>query len=141
MSERVRESRLLHWNTSTVPRCFPSDQDWREWLAARADARSPCEDCSRAYQRRMLAAGRCERPEALFVDTAEGELGISADDRRYARLLMGLSITGAVRQEAVKPTPRILALIHRARRYAAPDVKRAIVTFVRRARGNHDNAQ
>lgn len=137
----MRESRLLHWNASTVPRCFPSDQDWREWLAARSDARSPCEDCSRAYQRRMMSAGRCERPEALFVDTADGEMGISADDRRYARLLMGLSITGAVHQDEVKPTPRVLALLHGAYPYAAPETKNAIVKFVRRAGRNHDNAQ
>ena len=136
---RARKTSSRTWNVASVPRCFPSEQDWIEWLDARSrsGAHSPCEDCSSAYKRRMLAAGRCERPEAVFVQTEGGEVGISADDPRFARLLMGLKIAGAELLRPLDPTPTFLWLLDRIRRRARPAVRRAIEIYTVRERRRH----
>lgn len=135
----VRAARVSSktWNAGAAPRCFPSQADWVEWLDFRAGAHSPCEDCSSCYQRKMLAAGRCERPEVIFVEGEDGEIGISADDPRYACLLMGLSVTGAKPAAPIVASERFLMLLQRAQRRAIPVVKRAIDVFMRRVRRGH----
>lgn len=134
MSGRPASVSGAAWSASAAPRCFPSERDWIEWMDARSGAHSPCEDCSSAYKRRMLAAGRCERPEAVFVQTEDGEVGISADDPRFARLLMGLKITGADLLRPIDPTPIFLRLLDRIKRRARPAVRRAIEIYTVRER-------
>ena len=139
MSGRTAPVSGAAWSASAVPRCFPSERDWVEWMDARSKsgAHSPCEDCSSAYKRRMLAAGRCERPDAVFVQTEGGEVGISADDPRFARLLMGLKIAGAELLRPLDPTPTFLWLLDRIRRRARPAVRRAIEIYTVRERRRH----
>lgn len=45
-----------------MPRCFASPQQWEAYAALCGPhvARTKCNDCSPAYQRRMALAGRCE---------------------------------------------------------------------------------
>lgn len=136
---RPRAKLLIRpWNLATVPSCFPSEADWIEWSAARSGACSPCEDCASAYKRRMLAAGRCDRPETIFVVDEDGEeIGLSADDPRFARLLMGLSVKGCTLRRPVPTSPAFVRLLERIERRAVAVVRRAIKTFVRRVRRGH----
>lgn len=146
MSGEPRRARVSgqQWNAATVPRCFASESDWLEWISALERAHSPCEDCSSAYKARMLAAGRCERPETVFVDTEEGEVGISADDPRFARLLAGLKITGAELRKPVEATPVFVRILERIVGRTQPGVRRAIGIFLaqhRRASANVGNGE
>lgn len=90
---RIRTS----WTVSVAPKCFPSLEDWREWYAMRGDSGAhPCRDCMPQYRRQMCNALRCERPEVVFVlhqETLEYE-GVTAEDPRYARILMGMAPGG-----------------------------------------------
>ncbi len=50
--------------------CFDNADEWDAWLAYNKLSHSPvtpCHDCTKAYQRAMLAAGRCENPTVIFV--------------------------------------------------------------------------
>jgi hypothetical protein len=60
------------------PACF-EPIEWVQWRTAainpslvRQPPQSPCEDCTPEYQAAMLAAKRCEHPEATFERDAYG---------------------------------------------------------------------
>ena len=60
------------------PACF-EPIEWVQWRNAatcpnlvRQPPQSPCEDCIPEYQAAMLAAKRCEHPEAIFERDAQG---------------------------------------------------------------------
>jgi len=55
-----------------MPACFDSDAAFAQWVAAARDSGHPvrnhCADCTPEYQRRMVAANRCEQPgREVFV--------------------------------------------------------------------------
>ncbi len=49
------------------PSCFDTERQFDEWVAAARDSGhyvpNHCADCTPDYQRRMIAAGRCEHPD------------------------------------------------------------------------------
>ncbi len=56
---------------AAFPLCFADKREWERWrYQARAahyelpGTNAHCEDCTRAYQWRMLLEGRCENPAA-----------------------------------------------------------------------------
>jgi hypothetical protein len=60
------------------PACF-DPVEWVQWRNAatnlsllRQPPQSPCEDCTSEYQAAMLAAKRCEHPEATFERDVQG---------------------------------------------------------------------
>jgi hypothetical protein len=58
------------------PACFDAVQ-WKRWRDAAIDPKLPvprslCEDCTPEYQAAMLAANRCQHPEAIFNRDAHG---------------------------------------------------------------------
>ncbi len=58
------------------PACF-EPIEWAQWREAATSPnlqppQSPCEDCTPEYQAAMLAAKRCEHPEATFERDAQG---------------------------------------------------------------------
>jgi hypothetical protein len=58
------------------PACF-TDIQWREWkvLAAKVDTYPDagfCEDCTAAYQQKMIAEGRCQYPDVQFHPDEDG---------------------------------------------------------------------
>lgn len=126
----------MQWTVDKPPKCFTADE-WREWMQCRADARSPCQDCTPEYRAQMRDALRCERPEVIFVlhpATSETE-GIVADDPRYARLLMGLSISRAVIVgRGIEMTETWASLLCYVRKRAQADTRRAIDVWLKRWR-------
>ena len=130
MTERAR----LHWPADRPPKCF-TPQAWREWLQTREGAHAPCADCTPCHRARMMQAGRCERPEVVFVigrQTREVE-GIVADDPRYARLLMGLALTNAdVIGRQIERTEEWARLLRIIRERAHARTKKAIDIWLRR---------
>ena len=56
----------------SYPACFPSQAQYDHWarLARQSgtDPTWPCIDCTKAFQRRMYQAGRCEHPDAFPGD-------------------------------------------------------------------------
>ena len=130
LTERAR----LHWPADRPPKCF-TPQAWREWLLTREGAHAPCTDCTPCHRRQMLQAGRCERPEVVFVigrQTREVE-GIVADDPRYARLLMGLALTNAdVIGRQIERTEEWERLLRIIRERAHARTKKAIDIWLRR---------
>lgn len=85
----------------------------------------------------MLQAGRCERPEVVFVigrESREVE-GIVADDPRYARLLMGFALTNAdVIGRHIERTEEWERLLRIIRERAHARTKKAIDIWLRKAR-------
>jgi len=83
----------------------------------------------------MLQAGRCERPEVVFVigrQTREVE-GIVADDPRYARLLLGLALTNAdVIGRHIEQTEEWARLLRIMRDRAHATTKRAIDMWLKK---------
>lgn len=59
------------------PACFDSERQWGFWQAANAVTKTPltptthCQDCTVAYQRQMIAEGRCEQPTYSFDQISE----------------------------------------------------------------------
>ena len=54
-------------------RCFPSPAAYLLWRQTATAQVPPCVDCNSDHQARMIAQGRCERPEVVFV-MKKGEL-------------------------------------------------------------------
>lgn len=56
-----------------VPRCFDSPRQYSEWRDAARQCYStlatigPCNDCTPAYQQKMIGQGRCENRHIVFV--------------------------------------------------------------------------
>lgn len=101
----------------------------------RSGACSPCEDCSPAYKAKMLAEGRCDRPETLFfTNSATFEMsGVCADDPGFARVLKGQSLG-----RHIEPVGQVLevnigwaGLLRQIRRRASREVKLAIDIWLR----------
>lgn len=130
MTERAR----INWKGR--PKCFDSDEQWRDWMEVKTGACGPCEDCTPEHRKKMRDLLRCERPEVIFLRDREGEVfGVSADDRRYARLLMGLSVgAGEIVGRSIESTDGWVRLLEHVRKRAQRDVKRAIDVWMRRAR-------
>ena len=75
------------WGYDQRPTCFTNQADWEWWLKYRAGAPSPCTDCSQCHQAKMLAEGRCDRPDAIFT-VEDGELiGVVVESRGYVPAL------------------------------------------------------
>jgi len=59
-----------------VPRCFDSRRAFQLWteasLRSQPDGSSYCTDCMAAYQRRMIAQGRCAYPSTAFCFDSDG---------------------------------------------------------------------
>lgn len=131
----------VQWRIEPPPKCFTTDE-WQEWWAARAGAYSPCQDCTPQYRQQMRDALRCERPEVIFVlHPATGETeGIVAEDPRYARLLMGLSISrAAITGRAIEMTETWAALLRHVQGRAHAETKHAIDVWLKRwKRANGD---
>ena len=53
----------------SYPRCFRSQKAYDAWAyyadRSQVSPNWPCIDCSEAYQARMIAARRCQHPEAI----------------------------------------------------------------------------
>lgn len=49
-----------------TPACFER-RVWEEWRRSLSPVTVPCVDCNEQHQADMLKAGRCERPDAIFV--------------------------------------------------------------------------
>lgn len=85
----------------------------------------------------MLAEGRCERPEVIFVigrESREVE-GIVADDPRYARLLMGMALTGLdVIGRKIEQTEEWARLLRIVRDRAHETTRRAIDMWLRKGK-------
>lgn len=68
-------SKLQDLYSIPQPPCFDSDSDWRAWLAAASQSifnsatatPHPCDDCTAAFQRSMMARGRCAPPRIIRV--------------------------------------------------------------------------
>ena len=127
---------VMTFTAHIKPRCFDTTEDWREWCAFRGRPKSPCVDCTPSYRNKMRDKLRCERPEVIFtVDDETGEFeGISADEAKFARILMGLSL-GSHAQivgRTVEDTPAWEKLLSHIRRRAHKDVRHAIDIWLRR---------
>lgn len=132
---RPRAPKRKHttWTPGRVPPCFASGEQWADWLDARDTAHAPCEDCTPQYKRQMCREARCIRPEAAFFATKEGLVGLAADDPRYARAVMGLTIAGgAPVGPAIERTPAWRKLLKAVARRAHPLARRAIEIWLRR---------
>lgn len=65
----------------------------------RSGVQSPCVDCSRQHQAKMLDQGLCERPDVLFL-TAKGETqGLGNEEYGYVQALRATPYT---RQTAIR---------------------------------------
>ena len=120
------------------PRCWDDAHAWDVWRAESRGTYGPCADCTPGYREAMRAQARCERPEAIFVRTAEGDIaGLVAEDPRYARLLMGLSLGRGtiVLGRAIEPTETWRRLLAFVKRRAHREVARAITIWMRRNKG------
>ena len=53
----------------THPKCFtqPAYADWLEWRLRSKEAVSVCDDCTKEYETRMKADGRCKPAQAKRV--------------------------------------------------------------------------
>ena len=53
----------------SYPRCFNSQKAYDAWVyyadRSQASPNWPCIDCSEVYQQRMVAAKRCQHPDAI----------------------------------------------------------------------------
>jgi len=59
------------------PKCFDSQQQYKEWkfYARRAQGTEwPCNDCLPEFQERMKACGRCENPHVQFQKSHDGAI-------------------------------------------------------------------
>lgn len=116
----------------TYPKCFNSLAEHEAWvaLAWRSGVAPdwPCIDCTRAYQQQMLAAGRCEHPEAIPgkhkpcpVPSADDKPEASSGKPRKRGRKAGAKASGSARSVA-KPcsensvTPRSEDAVGRKRR-------------------------
>lgn len=103
--------------------CFDSYGDWREYevLATQAPGASgakdrerrerpvsPCADCTHEFRSEMAAAGRCIRPETVFImRTSNGDtshVGINADRPRQWQL----AIAGTLGPVLGRPTDAVI---------------------------------
>lgn len=87
---RRRHASLTHRNATTPrPPCFDSEWSWMEYQVMSAECvestakplAKPCADCTPQRRDAMIAAGRCNHPETVFVASkTEGLMGFNADD-------------------------------------------------------------
>lgn len=131
---RAPKSSSKVWNLANRPACFDSADSWADWLAERNGAHSPCEDCTPEFKRGAIGRMRCSRPETVFMRAADGEVfGVSADDPRFARILLGMEVYGAeLVGRGIERTERWTRLLRLIERRAHPAVKRAIALWERR---------
>lgn len=83
---------------TSIPPCFESVAQWVEWKSLAEHSRvhvgreiTFCEDCLPDYRDRMIASGRCEHPETIFVSEpgGVGVTGMTAEDRGYTSIIKG----------------------------------------------------
>jgi hypothetical protein len=60
------------------PRCFDSEEQWRNWVDAAlavpwGTADDYCIDCTPTYQHQMKAEKRCAHPKTTFSIRVEGD--------------------------------------------------------------------
>ena len=138
MTDRAR----IQWSPDRKPKCYDTLHDWHEWLSVKSGAWSPCADCTPCHRARMQAELRCERPEVIFVidrETREIE-GVVAEDPRYARLVLGMSVSKCdVLGRTVETTDTWAALLEHVKWRAHKDVKRAIEMWMHRRRKTDGN--
>lgn len=105
------------------PPCFPSESAWREYVACwslkeRITSRYSkhveyCRDCSAGYKQEMEAAGKCNRPETVFVRRSTGEtVGVSAHFvSRWESAILGLygEVVSLPNQSAIEQTQERIA--------------------------------
>lgn len=64
------------WSARDVPACFESAAQWLHWRAdaptSQEDPGLPCAHCTVAYQREMVAAGRCANPRYQIKGETDG---------------------------------------------------------------------
>lgn len=95
------------WDGDKPPKCWAGGVAlWRAaWGERGKSVFSPCHDCTPEYREAMKAQLRCSRPEVIFFRSTDGDVeGVCADDPRYARALLGISIP---RMERISPLPVI----------------------------------
>lgn len=66
---RVAGGGFLEQKTMTAPICFDSEGQYRSWREAAITAKefcTPCTDCTKDYEQKMLAVDRCKRK---YVET------------------------------------------------------------------------
>lgn len=73
--------------------CFPNEVAFDAWqtaaTASGAPQMLPCIDCTRQYQARMIAAGRCAHPQTQFSDSGKVYgMGMNAQDEMESALLL-----------------------------------------------------
>lgn len=60
------------------PTCWPEDKSWEEYQVlarySRRKFRTHCADCLPAYKVQMVAQGRCQNRETVFVERKGGEV-------------------------------------------------------------------
>lgn len=100
----VRDGQVQH----LAPPCFGSDQEFREYAVAFKLSQpsevgkqfyvDPCRDCTPVYRDKMIAAGRCQHPETVFIRSARfagDRIGVPLLDEKKAApweaAIMGLS--------------------------------------------------
>lgn len=132
-TRKLRARKASQWSHNTPPKCWSGGAElWAQtWAYRSADVFAPCMDCTPQYREAMKAQLRCSRPEVVFVKTEDGDIqGVTADDPRYARILLGLKLKDA---EAMTPAPEVtkqwVALMDFVAQRADAAVSRAIVIW------------
>jgi hypothetical protein len=69
-------------HTNTTPQCFESASQWYEYqrlyrYSIGTGRINYCLDCLPEYRDRMVCEGRCAHPETVFIEEAEGPVGIN----------------------------------------------------------------
>ena len=60
--------------------CFETKRDWQLYLEGRSPA-GPCYDCSPTYQADMIAQGRCQHPEVVFLTVKGRTIGLKSHEQ------------------------------------------------------------
>lgn len=58
-----------------IPKCFDTLQQWKQWRTSHLSTKESgriCDDCTRAYERRMRDENRCEAPIWLRTQFGPG---------------------------------------------------------------------
>lgn len=83
----------------TSPKCFQDQKQFDEWRKTYGRKTiSPCDDCTEAYQAKMIQDGRCENPSFAFGNIDPTDRGpfvrrtpLDGDGIARAQKFMGLS--------------------------------------------------
>lgn len=104
------------------PRCFESDEQWREYIAAwiAASTNKPfesatridyCQDCQVGFKREMMKCGRCDHPETVFIysEKHDGDLiGVSVDPDLRKTRVWEMAVFGASGDVSSAPPEDVL---------------------------------